>query len=292
MLQDVNGGSGYEGRFMRKITVDYHMHTTLSADGANTMQQMCERAIEIGLTEIALTDHFELDSSVEYETNRSQPQRFPHAMFSAYQEQLATCQVLFADRLEIKVGLELGQSHVNPQMVQQILAQMPFDYILGSLHKIDSVGFYWMDYTEMDLEELQQRNLTELYRMVDTGNFDCLGHIDLLRRYAARDGHDLTMLSDEPQTKRILTRLIEREKGLELNTSGLRQPLGEIIPNLDLLRLYRQLGGEIITFGSDAHHVDDLGEGLDEACLLAKQAGFTQGARYTKRKPIFYDLPA
>lgn len=276
---------------MRTITIDYHMHTTLSPDGGNTMKEMCQRAVDIGLLEIALTDHFEIFTP-DFQPNKRDPiEKFTLAMFDTYQKQLQECRKVFAGRLVIKAGLELGQSHINPSRARQVLSQMPFDYILGSMHKIDNQDFYWTDYHAVDLVALQKRNLRELYCMVDTADFDCVGHIDLIRRYAVREGYDLSIMHHKKEVQKILARLIEREKGLELNTSGLRQPVGEIIPNLEILQLYRHLGGRIITFGSDAHNVSDLGEGLEEAYTLAKQAGFTRGTRYTNRTPSFYDLP-
>ena len=121
--------------------------------------------------------------------------------------------------------------------------------------------------------------------MVDTCDFDSLGHVDLVKRYAANHGIKVDLAEYPDQLMPILRRLAERGKALEINTSGLRGPIGETSPTLKYVKRFCELGGEYVTLGSDAHAAEDLGEGIQQAMELASQAGFSYFTFYKKRQP-------
>lgn len=275
---------------MKQGMADYHLHTTVSPDGMNTMEELCDAALEKGLEELAFTDHFEIYTPGFQGSKYSPLGKFTIPYLKQYRERFEQCQKEYGEKITLKSGIELGQPHLDPAFAQEVLRVMDFDFVLGSMHKVDDIDFSERDHTCGQNEALCRMNLENLYRLADEGDFDCLAHLDLIKRYAARQGQRVSLLDYPDELEVILKRLIERGKGIEINTSGVRQGMGETIPAFKILSLYRKLGGEILTIGSDAHKAADLGADFDIACQMAKEAGFSALARYTRRQVSFCDL--
>jgi histidinol-phosphatase (PHP family) len=275
---------------MHTVIADYHMHTTISPDGKNNMGQMCQTAIEKGISEIAFTDHFEIFTPDFKGSRYSPPGQFTVSYLKRYFEEFEKTQEIWDGKIRLKRAIELGQPHVNPEFSAQILEMFSFDYVVGSMHKVDNIDFSERDYTIGQNKTLCEKNLAWMYEMVDQGDFDCLGHADLIKRYASRQGQWVSLMDYPDELSAILKRLIERGKGMELNTSGFRQGMGEPIPCLEFLTLYRKLGGTILTIGSDAHCREDLAADFDKARLIALKAGFHQIALYENRTCHFYSI--
>lgn len=271
---------------MNKIIADYHMHS-ISPDARLPMEKMCLAALARGLTEIAVTDHFEF---YEPDYTSKEVLLFHGDYLKDYFEQYAYCTQKFAGKLIIRSGLESGQSMTNPSYAAEVLGSNHFDYVIGSVHKLFNVDLCFKRYSEKTNEGIARKNLEMLYDLADTADFDCVGHIDLIKRYAFRQGECVSLMKYEHELTAVLKRVIERGKGLEINTSGLRQGLGETLPGLDILKLYRSLGGEILVVGSDAHNDNDVGADFEAAHALALEAGFTKLALYQDRKCSFYSI--
>ncbi|MEF9853668.1 MAG: histidinol-phosphatase HisJ family protein [Hydrogenoanaerobacterium sp.] len=271
---------------MSRIISDYHLHS-ISPDARVPMEDMCRAALAAGLTEIAVTDHMEI---YDADYTGKEPLMFSESYLDNYFTQWENCQKLFAGKLTVRRGMELGQPICNMERADYIIANRGFDYIIGSIHKLYSVDLAYKRYSERTNDEILRKNLQMLYELADAGDFDCLGHIDLIKRYAARQGQRVSMMTRRDETARVLKRLIERGKGIELNTSGLRQGLGETLPGSDILKLYRELGGELLVVGSDAHRACDVGADFDEARRVILSAGFTKLALYKNRVPTFYSI--
>lgn len=271
---------------MKKIIADYHMHS-ISPDARMPMEKMCLAAIERGLTEIAVTDHVEI-----YAPDYKGKERllFDDDYIDRYFTEWEYCHEKFGGKLIVRRGIELGQPTCNMEDAKRILEKYHFDYVLGSIHKLYAVDLAFKHYSERTNDSIARKNIELLYELADIGDFDCLGHIDLIKRYASRQGQQVSLMKYPDELAAVLKRLIERGKGLEINTSGLRQGLGETLPGLDILQLYRQLGGEILVVGSDAHCYQDVAADFDTALELARQAGFTQLALYENRKCSFYSI--
>lgn len=268
------------------VTADYHMHS-LSPDARVPMDAVCEAAIARGLGEIAVTDHMEMYSP-DYAGKEAS--FFDDAYADRYFAEVERCREKYAGRLVIRAAVELGQPAVNEERAK-LLLRRPYDFVLGSVHKLHDVDLAFKVYTPQTLPRLCERNLELLYELADTGDFDVVGHIDLIKRYAFRQSGLLVDLMDyrEP-LERVLRRLVERGKGIEINTSGLRQPLGLTLPGLAVLKLFREVGGEVLTIGSDAHRAEDVGANLEEGGQLAREAGFRHAATFQNRKCAFYPL--
>lgn len=269
---------------MQTAAADYHMHSSVSPDAYNSMEEMCAAAKSRGLDEIAVTDHY------EFYKPKLTHHPFQGDYLGNYFERLESCRAKFDGKLRIRAGIEMGQSFLDLKTEQEILKQYPYDYVIGSMHKINNKDLGDMDYNHVDIDALCRKNLESLYELADKSDFDCMGHVDLIKRYAAFFDKNIDLMKYEPSLTQIFQRLIQRGKGIEINTSGLRQPAKEALPSPQILKLYRSLGGEILTIGSDAHCTADVAKGLDTALCMARQAGFTQIALFEKRQPHFISI--
>ena len=192
-------------------------------------------------------------------------------------------------QLEIRRGVELGQALLRPEAAERVLSEPGIDFVLGSLHNTTSgLDYYWMKFTDraLCLKQLEEY-LDYLLRLCATDWMDALAHLTYPLRYMHfRDGVDVDLHPFDDLVREILKRLAERGKALELNTSGYRQGMGEPLPSAYILRMYRELGGELITIGTDAHDPEDMADGLERGAALLEACGFRYVTLYKNRKPI------
>ncbi|MDD3704950.1 MAG: histidinol-phosphatase HisJ family protein [Clostridiaceae bacterium] len=258
--------------------VDYHVHSIFSSDGHNTIMDMCRSAVNKGIKEIAVTDHFEPHISNE---------DYPFYNQKGYWALMTKAKQVFREKLSVKFGVELGQPHLFPEVSGAILEGFPYDYVLASAHKLPA----GMDVSEIDFGSISEEELCSMYLMqlkelVYWNDFDCIGHLDLIKRYSA-DVYkkNISLTCQYELLREVLQLVIHSGKGIEINTSGLRQTPKETFPGFDVLKLYKALGGEVLTIGSDAHVAEDIGKGLEEAVDMAKAAGFRYITVFNRRKP-------
>ncbi len=257
---------------------DYHVHTTNSTDGRSSLMQVCRTAISKGVKEVAITDHFE-PTQGNQEYTFYQPELFFR--------QIEEVRHIFKGMLLIKYGIELGQPHIYPYYCEKLLKEYPFDFVLASAHKMaGDIDFGDIDYVNANKAFYIGKYLENLHELAQWGNFDCLGHFDLVKRYAARAGIKINIMEQYgDKISEILKEVVRQGRGIEVNTSGLRQYAAGFMPDLEILSLYKSLGGKNITIGSDAHSALDVGAGFSEAVELLKKAGFSEATLYEKRKP-------
>lgn len=258
---------------------DYHMHSWNSSDGRNSILDMCDKAVAVGLKEIAITDHFEPTSGNEKYSNYK-----PDSYFL----DMLKARTIFGTQLKIKHAVELGQPHLYPEYSLKLIESYPYDYVLASVHKMKGdTDFGEIIYNQNNKAKYCIRYLEELKSLAEWNKFDCIGHLDLVKRYASQYNVKVNLMDYREQLEEILKILIKNGKGIEINTSGLRQHAKECLPGIDIVKFYRQLGGEIITVGSDAHSAEDVGKGVREGIEIAKAAGFDYMSVYTGRQPFF-----
>ena len=256
---------------------DYHIHSINSSDGRNTVSELCVDAIASGMKEIAVTDHFEPSFGNE---------AYPYYNVGNYFFDIMRVKAIFRNELKIKSAVELGQPHLFPEYSQKLIDSNAYDYVLGSAHKMkEGKDFGDIAYSRENIAEYCNKYLDELKSLVEWNKFDCVGHIDLIKRYASRFKIKADLMSYRERLELVLKKVITNGKGIEVNTSGLRQSAGECLPGFSIIRLYRQLGGEIITVGSDAHTARDVGSGIMDAVELISLAGFRYMTVYTARQP-------
>lgn len=266
-----------------EILLDLHTHSNNSPDGTDSVIFMCEKAIEKHLSYITITDHCEINAFYKDNYNFS----VKHSFFDTQK-----AKDIFRGQLEVLSGIELGQATQDFEIAEKVVNALPYDFVLASIHNIkDQVDFAFMDYNVSDPELCFDIYLDELMVLINWGNFDVLAHITYPLRYIVGEhGLKFDLQKFDEKILKLYKALIEKGKGLEINTSGLRQPYKELMPNLWCLKLYKKAGGKIITIGSDAHKADDIGANIDDGIKAAKSAGFNEVAVYENRKPFFISI--
>ncbi len=264
------------------IPQDYHIHTAFSADARPSMAEVCEQAIALGIPEICFTEHADFTPGDPC-SGYFRPE--------AYFAELERCREQYGDRLVIRAGAEMGESHLFPYETELLMDEYPFDFIIGSLHWVRDELILSREYFEKHSKhEAYQRYFEELLIMVRVGGFDVVGHFDVVKRY----GYDVHGPFDphehEEIIREVLRACVEVGIGLEVNTSTLRRPVNEPSPGLTILKWYREMGGEIVTLGSDAHEVAHVGHALDEMVALVKAAGFSHIATFHDRQVYFVPI--
>jgi histidinol-phosphatase (PHP family) len=257
------------------IPLDYHMHSTFSSDGDSSPEAMCRRAIELGLTEIGLSEHWDVGPYEE-------TPRFLRP--EAWWDELDRLRGLFASQLTIRAGIEIAEPHLYTDETAEILSRLPFDYVLGSVHFVGPHFMFDEDYfRQHTADEVYSAYFAELDRMVRSADIDIIAHFDLPARTAKPIlGYAPTRYEDAIRT--ILGIVIERGLALDVNVSGLRKPAQNLMPDPLILRWYAEMGGKRITFGSDAHSVDHLGLNLDLALLAVQEAGLAFVTQFEQRQ--------
>lgn len=262
---------------------DYHVHTKYSFDGYEQIEDICKKAIELGLHEIALTDHMDIFSDKPYE----------HILDckNLYQE-IERMKEKFDGRLVIRKGAELGQPQANPLEGKKFLRENELDFVIGSIHNIkDDIDVYEYDFKQVDCNQVYEEYLGCLLELASNYDFDVLGHLTYPLRYMhQREGIRLDLTPFEDGFRKLFQILIQRGKGIEVNTSGLLQSMNETMPPASIVKLYKECGGEIITVGSDAHRLEHLGITIKRGQDLLNDLGFRYITTFENRKPIWKEI--
>lgn len=266
------------------IICDCHNHTSFSADCDAAAESMIEKAIGLGLSYLCMTDHMDPDmNSLGLDWTFSLPD-----YFKKHKELKAR----YGNKINLLTGIELGlQPHITGKLTD-ILSCGPFDFVIGSAHVCDKLDPYFPEYWEgkTDHEGISRYFEYILETIAAFDDIDVYGHIDYVVRYAPSKAatyscHKYSEILDE-----ILKTLISKNIGLELNTAGLKYGLGFAHPHPDILKRYRELGGEIITIGSDAHKPEHLAYDFDKVPDILKACGFEYYTIFQNRKPEFIKL--
>lgn len=257
---------------------DYHMHSNFSADCETPMEKTVERAIELGLKEICFTDHIDYDYPDKdwiFEFDLKE-----------YDKKIKEVQERYRNQIRVKKGVEIGlQPHIL-QRYEDMMEQEQFDFVICSLHATEKKDLHFGEFFEgKTVDEAYEIYYTELLTCVrDFKEFSVLGHLDLVKRYTKEKSKN----NFHHIIKEIFAEIIPAGKGIEVNTSGYRYGLESGMPSLDILKLYKDCGGEIITLGSDSHVVDTLAVEFPLAIAHLKEAGFKYICTFTDGKPEFH----
>lgn len=261
---------------MKPYRHDYHVHSCFSHDSQASLEAACQAAIDRGLDEIAFTDHVDLGPD------------FPPGHFRApeYLAAIGRCRARYGDQLIVRAAVEVGEPHLYPEETADLLAAHDFDFVLGSAHYALGMRAAWReDFFVPPLHEAYEAYFKQIVRLAAAGDYDILAHVDLIKRDARHFGQPY----DGPgpygdMIRTALRSVVERGKGIELNMSPLHRGQPEPCPSPEILRWYRELGGEILVVGSDAHSPDAVGAHLDLGVEIAKEAGFARLATFDKRQ--------
>ncbi|MGI6002449.1 MAG: histidinol-phosphatase HisJ family protein [Lachnospiraceae bacterium] len=271
---------------------DYHTHSRYSFDGSEELETMCQAAVAAGLDEIAITDHMDIFTGLEYGhmINFDEPGGRDYYMdVEGLYRNLAQIREKYRGRLKVVIGTELGQPQVNPEQARLFLAKYRPDFVIGSIHNMENdLDVYYYDFTQIDVPSMYDHYLDWLLELARTGDFDVMGHLTYpLRYYYEREHRTLDLHPYEEKFRDLFRILIQNGRGIELNVSGLYKPMKDTMPTFEVLRLYRACGGEIITIGSDAHKAQYIGAFQKEGQAMLREAGFRDITVFEARKPEF-----
>lgn len=276
------------------VYADYHVHSDYSDDSWYLMEEIVKDAIQLGLEEICFTDHVDYgvkpDWRPEEEFQAGKNKEVKNVHYKLYFSELEKLSEKYEKNITIKKGLEFGmQVHTIPQF-EKLYQSYDFDFILLSVHQIENKEFWTGEFQKGHThQESYDEYYDEMYRLVTSYNdYSVLAHMDLVRRYLDKEV-DLFEYSKDKIMK-ILKKVIADNKGIELNTSSVRYEINGFTPSIEILKLYHELGGKIITIGSDSHKPEHLGFHIKESKKLLKDIGFTQFCTFDKMEPIFHKL--
>lgn len=258
--------------------MDMHVHSDNSPDGQHSPMYMCEQAVDKGLRAIAFTDHCEIDKFFSHKYNSM--------VFHSYFECLKA-KTSFEGELLVLLGLEIAQPLFDKTLSEKIINNHKYDIILGSIHtpKGFDCDVKEIPYNEIDVYGFMRDYFRELTELASWDGCDVLAHITCpMRRIQGKFAIDFDYSKISKETDELLKTIIENNKSLEINSSGLRQMMGRPMPDESIIKRYKELGGKNITIGSDAHCAQDVGKGVFECMSLVKNLGFEKINFYTGRE--------
>ena len=283
------------------MKADYHIHTEFSDDSEYPIEEVVKDAVLLGLDEICFTDHVDYGikrdpddpRGIEYRRGgKDEPEIIPlvNTDNRRYAEKISCLREKYKDKISIKLGMEFGiQVSTIPQF-ETLFSKYPFDFIILSVHQVDNKEFWTQEFQEGKTQkEYNKRYYEEILNVIRKyHDYSVLGHLDLIKRY------DKAGIYPFEKTKPVITEILKTAiadgKGIEINTSSHRYGLDDLTPSTEILKLYRKLGGRIITIGSDSHKKEHLGAYIDETKKILKELGFTEFCTFEKMNPIFHTL--
>ena len=259
---------------------DFHMHSRISFDGHDTGEALARAALKNGLKEICFTDHLDYDPLEQMGVLAFDTQAY-NAEYDA----------LEIPGLTIRRGMEFGLTPDNVAQMQQDLLRRPFDFVLGSIHFVDDLDVYypewWQGKTVFQAERRYLEATLECARIHN--DFDVLAHLTYIGKTTSHPNPRSVPYTEHREiVDEIFRVLIAKGKGLEMNSSGVDR-CGGFLPTADYFRRFKELGGEIVTIGSDAHRCDRVGQYSFEACEILKDI-FGYVCTFESRKPVFHKL--
>ncbi len=266
------------------MIADMHVHSCFSTDSDADMEDMVKAAAGAGIPVMCFTDHIDYDYPVPGITFDFDGEK--------YRAEIERLKNKYKDKIEILMGVELGLQEHLAERYKKLLAEYPFDFVIGSQHLVKDKDPYYPDTFEgkSDSEVYREYFESMLKDVRAFHDFDSLGHLDYVVRYGKKKSHSYNYRDYADIIDEILKILVKNNISLELNTAGLRKMLGFPNPHPDILKRYRELGGTCVTVGSDSHKPHSLGYSFSEAAEILKSCGFTHYVYYEKRQQKFVKL--
>lgn len=260
---------------------DFHMHTGFSTDTDVLPEDMVKGAIAKGLERICITDHYDKDYCGGSHLFVFDP--------VAYIECIQTLQEKYKNQIEIRIGVEIGlQTHLR-DFFETFTQTYPFDFVIGSAHLLKGKDPYNREvFQGIEDRKSYQDAFEEMLELVKTlDSFQVLGHLDYVVRYGNEQGKVYSYKNYADIIDEILGTLIAKGKGIELNTAGFKYGLGFAHPHPDVLKRYKELGGEIITVGSDGHNPGHIAYDFHKVKDILESCGFKYYTEFRNQKPVF-----
>ena len=265
------------------MRADVHMHCGFSNDSETRPEDMVESAIAKGLSVICFTDHYDKDN-LDWGDE---------AIFDveSYFQKMIELQEEYRDQIDIRIGAEIGMQPYLAEYYQNFIAQHPFDFVIGSVHSVlehDVALDFFQKHSDPEGYKIYFEEMLQDVQKIKS--YDVLGHLDYIVRYSNQGskGFDLNDYMDI--IEEILKQVIAHGKGIEMNMSGLKYGLGAPHPQTEIIKRYRELGGEIITVGADGHIPEHIAYDYHLADDILKSCGFKYYTEFKGRKPLFVKI--
>lgn len=262
------------------MKADSHVHSFYSSvDCKCPMEDLVLRAVELGLDEITFTEHAEHDgrSGTEFD-------------YEKYFTGLKEMREKYGHQIQIRTGIEFGLQDCNMQLFEEDLKKYQFDFIILSAHSVHgqhiASGEYAEGKTQEELHHIYYENTLQMIRQFK--EYSVLGHVDYIKRYDRYGEYpddNIMGIMEE-----IFRQVIADGKGIEVNSSSFKYNMPDLTPSCRLLQLYYDLGGRIITIGSDAHDTEHVGDHFEQVREALKEIGFTKFCTFKNMEPIFHAL--
>ncbi|RLA68008.1 MAG: histidinol phosphate phosphatase [Epsilonproteobacteria bacterium] len=255
---------------MKHTRVDLHNHTIRCNHATGSIDEYIQKAINIGIDIYGFSEHAPMDFDPHY--------RLSFEEMDAYTNDILKAKDKYKNDIEILIGYEVDwlQGHMDKQVLNAKV-----DYLIGSVHFIDKWSFdnpeFIGGWKNKNIDDIWKAYFEATEAMVNSGKFDIVGHLDLIKVFKYMPKQDVRILA-----KDTLKAIKQSNMTLEVNTSGLRKPVAELYPSRALLEVAYALDIPI-TFSSDAHAVDQIGVGYELATSLAKDIGYSQAVTFQGR---------
>lgn len=282
------------------MLADYHVHTEFSDDSVFALEDVCALAIERGIDEICITDHVDYDVRPDWDEYRRDPSCAKifegkpsiNVDYERYFPAIEAARERFAPTLAVKTGMEFGVQSHTAERFHALFEQHAdaWDFIILSIHQVGNEEFWNGTFQKgRTQDEYNMQYYEEMLRVVQRfDDWSVLGHLDLIKRYDAAgpwpDENARDIVAE------IMKEAIRRGKGIELNTSSIRYGLSDLTPSESILRLYRDLGGRILSIGSDSHKPEHLGAHIPMMRERLQAIGFTEFCTFDHMEPVFHKL--
>lgn len=288
------------------MRADYHVHCEFSDDSNEPMENQIERGIELGLNEICFTDHVDYGIKSDFGdpvqlyrkkdgsiTTEVTDEPMNNVNYPVYFKKLDKMRERYGKQISIKNGLEFGVQTITIPQFSKLYEtyQNSLDFTLLSMHQVENKEFWTQEFqqgrTQQEYNEKYYKEILAVQK--EFKGYSVLAHLDLLARYDKLGIYPFEKVEDI--IAEILKQAISDNKGIEVNTSSYHYGLPDTQPSRAILKLYKDLGGQIITVGSDAHTTKYVADHLDDVyAILKNEIGFTEFCTFEKRKPVFHKL--
>lgn len=265
------------------MRADVHMHCGFSNDSETRPEDMVESAIAKGLSVICFTDHYDKDN-LDWGDE---------AIFDveSYFQKMIELQEEYRDRIDIRIGAEIGMQPYLAEYYQNFMAQHPFDFVIGSVHSVlehDVALDFFQKHSDPEGYKIYFEEMLQDVQKIKS--YDVLGHLDYIVRYSNQGSKGFNLNDYMDIIEEILKQVIAHGKGIEMNMSGLKYGLGAPHPQPEIIKRYRELGGEIITVGADGHIPEHIAYDYHLADDILKSCGFKYYTEFKGRKPVFVKI--
>jgi len=258
---------------MKLKIADLHCHTSYSTDSQTNPEELILTAITKGIKLLAITDHADID----YE-DCGMP---IDLRCEERKEVILSLKRKYKNKIKVIFGIELGQPNNKRALADKLISDNGYEYVLGSIHNLKNVpDFYFLDFKKLNnypemIDNLFRKYLDELIKLAEVPYIDVIAHATYVLRYIQAAGGELPLDAYYGKYEQLFKAMIKNGKALEINTSNLRRGFGTTMPSEELIKLYREVGGKLVTVGSDAHRLHEIGANIEEGYALAGKYGLT-----------------